>query len=108
MVLISSGFIGLGLIFASIMRDIQGFGLITQLIIMPLIFLSGAFFPLKNLPKFLKYLSYLNPLTYGIEGLRRLLIGFSFLPFWLDFIVLLSFSFLSVILGSYLFEKSEI
>jgi ABC-2 type transport system permease protein len=108
MVLISSGFIGLGLIFASIIRDIQGFGLIIQLIIMPLIFLSGAFFPLKNLPKFLKYLSYFNPLTYGVEGLRRLLIGFSFLPFWLDFIVLLSFSFLSIIFGSYLFEKSEI
>jgi ABC-2 type transport system permease protein len=108
MILISSGFIGLGLIFASIMRDIQGFGLITQMIIMPLIFLSGAFFPLTNLPRFLRYVSYLDPLTYGVEGLRRALVGFSFLPFWFDFLVLVSFSAFSIILGSYLFEKTEI
>ena len=108
MALISSGFIGLGLIFASIMKDIQGFGLIIQMIIMPLVFLSGALFPSNNLPRFLRYISYLNPLTYGVESLRKVLIGFSFLPFWLDFIVLLSFSFFSIIFGSYLFEKSEI
>jgi ABC-2 type transport system permease protein len=108
MILISSGFIGLGLIFASIMRDIQGFGLITQMIIMPLMFLSGALFPLTNLPRFLRYVSYLDPLTYGVEGLRRALVGFSFLPFWLDFLVLVSFSAFSIILGSYLFEKSEV
>lgn len=108
MILISSGFIGLGLIFASLMKDIQGFGLISQMIIMPLVFLSGALFPSTNLPRLLRYVSYLNPLTYGVEGLRKALIGFSFLPFWLDFIVLLSFSFFSIIFGSYLFEKSEI
>jgi ABC-2 type transport system permease protein len=108
MILISSGFIGLGLIFASIMRDIQGFGLITQMIIMPLMFLSGALFPLTNLPRFLRYVSYLDPLTYGVEGLRRALVGFSFLPFWLDFLVLVSFSAFSIIFGSYLFEKTEI
>jgi len=108
MILISSGFIGLGLILASIMRDIQGFGLITQLVIMPLVFLSGAIFPLTNLPVFLRYISYLNPLTYGVEGLRRALVGFSFLPFWLDFLVLCVFSLFTIILGSYLFEKSEL
>jgi len=108
MILISSGFIGLGLIFASIMRDIQGFGLITQLVIMPLVFLSGAIFPLTNLPVFLRYISYLNPLTYGVEGLRRALVGFSLLPFWLDFLVLCVFSLFTTILGSYLFEKSEL
>jgi len=108
MILISSGFVGLGLIFASIMRDIQGFGLITQLIIMPLVFLSGAIFPLNNLPKILRYVSYLDPLTYGVEGLRKALVGFSFLPFWLDFIVLCTFSLFTTILGSYLFEKSEV
>jgi ABC-2 type transport system permease protein len=108
MILISSGFIGLGLILASIMRDIQGFGLITQLVIMPLVFLSGAIFPLTNLPAFLRYISYLNPLTYGVEGLRRALVGFSFLPFWLDFLVLCVFSLFTIILGSYLFEKSEL
>ena len=108
MILISSGFIGLGLIFASIMRDIQGFGLIMQLIVFPLFFLSGAIFPLTNLPKFIRFISYFDPLTYGVEGLRKALIGFSFLPLWLNFFVLLSFSILASILGAYLFEKSEV
>jgi ABC-2 type transport system permease protein len=108
MILISSGFIGLGLIFASVMKDIQGFGLIMQMIIFPLFFLSGAIFPLMNLPKFLRYISYLDPLTYGVEGLRKALIGFSFLPFSPSFLVLLSFSVLTIFLGAYLFEKSEI
>jgi ABC-2 type transport system permease protein len=108
MSLISSGFIGLGLILASLMKDIQGFGLIMQMIVFPLFFLSGAIFPLSNLPKFLKVISYLDPLTYGVEGLRKTLVGFSFLPFWLDFIFLISFSLFSIILGSYLFEKSEV
>jgi ABC-2 type transport system permease protein len=108
MVLIASGFIGLGVIFASVMRDIQGFGLIIQMVVLPLFFLSGALFPLTNLPKFLRYLSYLDPLTYGVEGLRRALIGFSLIPFWLNFLVLASFSILTVVLGAYLFDKSEI
>jgi len=108
MILISSGFIGLGLIFASVMKDIQGFGLIMQMIIFPLFFLSGAIFPLVNLPKFLRYISYLDPLTYGVEGLRKALIGFSFLPFSLSFLLLLFFSIVTIFLGAYLFEKSEI
>lgn len=108
MILISSGFIGLGLIFASIIRDIQGFGLIMQIIVFPLFFLSGALFPLSNLPKFLKYISFVDPLTYGVEGLRKSLVGFSFFPFWLNFLVLILFSLFTIFLGVYLFEKSEI
>lgn len=108
MILISSGFIGLGLIFASMMRDIQGFGLIMQLIVFPLFFLSGAIFPLTNLPRFLRYISYINPLTYGVEGLRKALIGFSYLPFWINFLALVLFSIFTIILGTYLFEKSEL
>ena len=108
MVLISFGFIGLGLIFASILKDIQGFGVIVQMIIMPLFFLSGAIFPLSNLPRFLRYVSYLDPLTFGVEGLRRALAGFSYLSFWVDFPVLILFSTFTTFLGAFLFEKSEI
>ncbi len=108
MILISFGFIGLGLIFASIMKDIQGFGLIMQFIIMPLFFLSGAIFPLDNLPKFLKYFSYLDPLTYGVDALRASLIGSSIFPLSINFLVLSFFSIAMIFLGAFLFEKSEI
>jgi len=108
MVLISFGFIGLGLIFASILRDIEGFGLIMQFIIMPLFFLSGAIFPLNNLPRFLRYISFIDPLTYGVDALRSCLIGISILPLPINFLVLLSFSILTIFFGAFFFEKSEI
>jgi len=50
MLMIATTFIGLGLIFASKMKDIHGFSLIMNFVIFPLFFLSGALFPLRNLP----------------------------------------------------------
>jgi len=107
MFLISSTFIGLGLIFASRMRDIHGFSLIMNFVIFPLFFLSGALYPLNNLPVWLKYISYIDPLTYGVDGLRGVLIGDSLFSVVFDFILLISFSVVMVLLGAYFFEKSE-
>lgn len=107
MALISTTFIGLGLVFASKMRDIQGFSLIMNFVIFPLFFLSGALFPLENLPSFVRYLSYADPLTYGVDGLRGVLINASSFPVITDFAVLAGFSLGMVMLGAYLFEKSD-
>ncbi|MCD6115331.1 ABC transporter permease [bacterium] len=107
MLLISSTFIGLGLIFASKMKDMQGFSLIMNFVTFPLIFLSGALFPLENLPAWIRYISYLDPLTYGIDGLRGILLGVSSFSIIFDFAVLIVFSFLMTFLGAYFFEKSE-
>lgn len=108
MMLISSGFIGLGLIFASVIRDFQGFGLIMQIIIFPLFFLSGALFPISNLPPFLRYISFIDPLTYGVESLRTVLIGYSTIPIFVTIPTLIVFSLSMVFLGVFLFEKFEI
>ncbi len=107
MLLISSTFIGLGLIFASKMRDMQGFSLIMNFVIFPLFFLSGALFPLGNLPIWARYISYLDPLTYGVDGLRGVLIGISLFSVPFNFAVLIGFSAIMTSLGAYLFEKSE-
>jgi ABC-2 type transport system permease protein len=107
MLLIAFAFIGFGLIFASKMKDIQGFSLIMNFIIFPLFFLSGALFPLENLPAWIKYVSYIDPLTYGVDGLRGALIGVSSLPIVLNFIILVGISLLMIFLGAYFFEKSE-
>jgi len=107
MVLISISFIGLGLSIASMMKDEQGFGLIMNFIIFPMLFLSGALYPIENLPMVLKIISYVNPLTYGIDGLRGSLIGVSYLPPLMNLTVLTGFCVVIVLLGAYLFEKNE-
>jgi ABC-2 type transport system permease protein len=107
MVLTATAFIGIGLIFASKMKDPQGFNLIVNFLIFPLFFLSGALFPLQNLPGPVQVISYADPLTYGVDGMRAALIGVSFLPIWIDFAVLLAVSGLMIFLGTYFFEKSE-
>jgi len=107
MVLIATTFIGLGLIFASNMRDMQGFGLIMNFIVFPLFFLSGALFPIKNLPSWIRWLSYVDPLTYGVDGLRGALIGVCSFSVGFNLVVLFVFSLFMIAFGAYFFEKSE-
>ena len=107
MILTATAFIGMGLIFASRMKDPQGFNLIVNFLIFPLFFLSGALFPLQNLPDAVRYIAYADPLTYGVDGMRAALIGVSLLPVAIDFVVLLGLSGLMLLLGAYSFDKSE-
>jgi len=107
MVMISLTFLALGLSFASNMRDAQGFELIINFVMFPLFFLSGAVAPIGNLPVWIRVFSYLNPLTYGVDGLRWALTGYSSFPVLID-LGLCSFSaFLMVSLASFFFERSE-
>ncbi|MBN1856252.1 MAG: ABC transporter permease [Dehalococcoidia bacterium] len=72
LIIISVSLSGLGVLVASRMRSQQGFQLIVQLMIMPLIFLSGVFFPVNNVPGWLATFSKANPLTYGVDAIRQL------------------------------------
>jgi ABC-2 type transport system permease protein len=107
MFLISSAFLGLGLIFASRMKDMQGFSVIMNLIVFPIFFLSGALYPLENLPRWIRFASWLDPMTYGMDGLRGVLIGVSVLPPALDLAVMAAIALVMVVLGAYFFETSE-
>ncbi len=60
-----------GLVFASRTKQIQTFMATTQLFILPMLFLSGAMFPLTNLPTWLHILTRINPLTYAVDPMRR-------------------------------------
>jgi len=66
---------GLGLMVASFMRSQQGFQLLIQLLIFPLIFLAGVFFPINQAPEWLQVLSKFNPLTYGVDAIRQVFLG---------------------------------
>jgi len=107
MFLIGIGFIGFGVALASKIADTQGFSLIMQFVVFPIFILSGAFFPVANFPGWLRTIALFDPLTYGIDGLRASLIGFSQFPLALDFTVLLVFGALMVSLGSWFFSKTE-
>jgi len=107
MILISVTFLGLGLAFASKMKDMQGFSIVMNFVIFPLFFLSGALYPLENLPVWLRALGYADPLTYGVDGLRGALIGVSSRFVGIDLGLMLAFAVLMIAWGAYLFEKSE-
>ena len=106
--LIALLFTALGTAIASAMRDFQGFQLIINFLIMPLFFLSGALFPLGGLPKPLRIITSINPLSYGVDGLRHTLINSHHFGLLADFLVLSSITAAILILGSYLFSKIQI
>lgn len=107
MVLISLGLVSIGLIIASFLETLEGFGLIMNFLIMPLMFLSATFFPLDQAPGWLRTASLLDPLTYGVDALRQVLIKTSFIPFHLDFFVLSLFSFVAVLIGGIAFNRQK-
>jgi len=72
LIIISLCLSGLGILVASRMRSQQGFQMLVQIIIMPLVFLSGIFFPVNNVPVWLEVVSKVNPLTYGVDAIRQL------------------------------------
>lgn len=108
MILIGISFTAFGISIASRMDDMQGFQLIMNFIIFPIIGLSGAFFPLENLPIWLKTLTVIDPLTYGVEGVRYGLLGTSSIHPLISLLVISGFAALMIILGATLFNKLEI
>jgi len=107
MFLIALFFTALGTSLATFFTDTQAFPLIINLIVMPVFFLSGALFPLEGLPKGFAWLLKLNPLTYGVDGLRGSLIGEFHQAVSFDFLVLGISVLLVLVLGSWLFSKVE-
>ncbi len=107
MILISLGFVGMGIAFASIIEDSHGFQLVINFVVFPVFFLSGALYPVDNLPSVLKYISLGNPLTYGVDALRNVLIGVHTFPIYLDIAVCVMFVILTLFTGSYLFNRVE-
>jgi len=107
MILTCATFTGFGLILATRLGDTEGFMSIMNLVIMPIFFLSGAFFPLDAMPAGIKYIMYINPLTYGVDGLRGALVGAANFPLWIDFVVLFVLAITLAGLGAYFFSKME-
>ncbi|MBU6427015.1 ABC transporter permease [Patescibacteria group bacterium] len=101
-------FTAFGTAVASTMEDMQGFGLIVNLVNMPLFFLSGALFPLNDAPAWIRYIADANPLTYGVDGLRTALTGVTEYGLGLDALVIAAVTVLFLSVGAWLFGKIEV
>jgi len=105
MVLISIGLVGIGISIGSLMNNVEGFQLIFNFLVMPMFFLSGALFPIKDLPVVLKLASYIDPLTYSVELLRRIIVGVSSIPISITLPFVLGFSAVMMFVSSWLFSR---
>jgi len=108
MALIATLFTALGTLIASKLDDMQGFQLIINFLVMPLFFLSGALFPLQGLPTALMIIASIDPLSYGIDGLRVGLIATSHFGVSLDLLVLGGLTLIFLMVGSWFFERIQI
>jgi len=100
-------FTSLGVAIASRIEDMQGFQLIMNFLVMPIFFLPGALFPLQGLPSIMEYVIKIDPLTYGVDGLRGALIGASTFGLTTDLVVTLVLAVVLLGIGSYLFERIQ-
>ena len=99
---------GLGLAIAARLDDMQGFPLVFNFVVQPLFFLSGAIFPLKNLPVFLDVITKINPFSYGVDGLRFAFSGAHVFSPILSLAVLLSVIVVILLVGIYQFNKVQL
>jgi len=108
MLLVGLVFAGLGTAIGSSLKDMQGFQLIMNFLVMPIFFLSGALFPLNNLPTALTVITRLDPLTYGIDGLRGAFLGTSHFALLTNVSVLCAVAAVFMALGAYAFSKIQL
>ncbi len=109
MLLITVGLVCIGLIIASFMASLESFGTIVTFVNMPMFFLSGALFPVMNLPWWLKWAFYVNPLTYSVDALRSVMINgwHSILPLEYNILIIVVFDVVTVVIGTYAFGKRQ-
>jgi len=112
--LIALVFAALGSSVGSTIKDMQGFQVLMNFMVMPIFFLSGALYPLKGQSKVFSWITHADPLTYGIDGLRGVLIGnwqFNFssqFNFALDLGLLVALAALFLGTSAWLFSRIEV
>jgi ABC-2 type transport system permease protein len=106
-----------GILIAARLQSMEAFQMIMNFLIMPMFFLSGAFFPLRGLPAWMSVITRLDPVAYGVDPMRRLLLGADLAPGIRfgnhhlttieDMLVLFVFATVMMLLAMRSFEKQE-
>ncbi len=105
MLVLASALVSLGLIIGSNMESVEGFQLIISFLIFPMFFFSGALYPLKDLPQYLLIFTYLDPVTYAVDGLRGTLLGSSQMPIAVNLTILAVFAAVMIGIGTWTFKR---
>jgi ABC-2 type transport system permease protein len=113
MLLITSGFVGLGVAIGSTLKDFHAFQLISTFVMWPLFMLSGVFFSIDAVPAPLQVAMLLDPMFYGVELLRWCLLGAGTpllgpLGWMIALAVLLGFNILMIGIGTHLFARTQV
>jgi len=102
------GLISLGLIIGAFMESPEGFGLISSFAVYPLFLLSGAFYPLNNLPGWMQVLTHFDPATYTVDALRNVILGTSSLPYLTNLGIIIGFDVVLVAIGTWAFNRMKL
>jgi ABC-2 type transport system permease protein len=108
MVLITFGLVSIGLVLASFIESLESFGVIQTFVNLPLFFLSGSLFPLEHVPEWLRWVSIMNPLTYGVDALRTVILGEAWtplLPLQYDLLAVTIFDAAMIVVGTIVFGR---
>jgi ABC-2 type transport system permease protein len=108
LLVVTVGLVSVGLVLGSQMESPEGFQLIISFLVFPLFFLSGALFPITNLPAWLAPFIFVNPVTYAVDGIRGVLLGISRFPLLFDFALVCLFAFIMILIGTYAFKKMKL
>jgi ABC-2 type transport system permease protein len=104
-----------GIVMASRMQRIESFQVVMSLVVNPMLFLSGAIFPLEGLPDWLHWATRINPATYGVDPIRRVVLGDAgaltingeIVPIWTEVLVVLALGSAMLALAVRSFRQAE-
>ncbi|MCS6964539.1 ABC transporter permease [Thermoflexus sp.] len=117
MILVAATMTSFGILIAARMRSMEGFHMMMNFLLMPMFFMSGAFFPLREVPLWMEWLARVDPVTYGVDAIRQttlqglipepLLKTLILHPLEVNLIALIAFWMLFLIPAVWLFSRTE-
>ncbi len=105
LLLISIAMVSIGLVIGANLQSPEGFSLVINFVMWPMFFFSGALFPVSNLAPWLSAATYINPLTYGVDALRGIMLGINQFPIYYDVGIMLVFSAIMMGVGILSFRR---
>jgi ABC-2 type transport system permease protein len=108
LIALAAGLVSLGLIIGSFMESPEGFGLVSSFAVYPLFLLSGALYPLNELPQWMQVLTHIDPATYAVDGLRNVIIHRSTYTYASNLLIVLGFDIALILVGTWAFRRMKL